>query len=81
MYVRQHRMLVRHRQYVVGRRTSVKNKLRRVLSHYNADTKNLFSKAGREYLATIELSEADRLRSLKRWMQALAIEGQSAPSV
>lgn len=58
--VRQHRTLVRHRQYLVQRRTGVKNKLRRVLSHYNADTKNLFSKAGREYLATIELSEADR---------------------
>ena len=58
--VRQHRTLVRHRQYVVGRRTSVKNKLRRVLMHYNADTKNLFSKAGRKYLAKIKLSEADR---------------------
>ena len=29
--VRQHRALVRHRQYVVQRRTSVKNKIRRVL--------------------------------------------------
>jgi transposase len=58
--VRQHRTLVRHRQYVVQRRTSVKNKIRRVLMHYNADTKNLFCKAGREYLATIKLSEADR---------------------
>ena len=58
--VRQHRTLVRHRQFVVGRCTSVKNKIRRVLSHYNADTKNLFSKAGRKYLAKIELSEADR---------------------
>jgi transposase len=54
------RVRQRHREFVVGRRTSVKNKLRRVLCHYNADTKNLFSKAGREYLATIELSEADR---------------------
>jgi transposase len=58
--VRQHRTLVRYRQYLVGRRTSVKNKLRRVLSHYNADTKNLFSKAGRQYLAKIKISEADR---------------------
>jgi transposase len=58
--VRQHRTLVRHRHYVIGRSTSVKNKLRRVLSHYNADTKHLFSKAGREYLATIALSAADR---------------------
>ena len=58
--VREHRALVRHRNYVVGRMTSVKNKLRRVLSHYNADFKDLFTNAGREHLATIELSEADR---------------------
>jgi transposase len=58
--VRQHRALVRHRNYVVRRITSVKNKLRRVLSHYNADLKNLFTHAGRQYLARINLSEADR---------------------
>ncbi len=58
--VREHRVLVRHRNYVVRRITSVKNKLRRVLSHYNADLKNLFTEAGREYLAMIKLSEADR---------------------
>jgi hypothetical protein len=45
--VRQHRALVRHRNYVVGRITSVKNKLRRVLSHCNADVRNLFTDAGR----------------------------------
>lgn len=58
--VRQHRELVRYRQYVVGRSTSVKNKLRRMLSQYNADLKNLFTKQGRQYLATIALSETDR---------------------
>jgi transposase len=58
--VRQHRTLVRHRNYVVRRRTSVKNKLRRVLSHYNADLKNLFTDTGRKYLVTIDVSEADR---------------------
>jgi len=58
--VRQHRTLVRHRNFVIGRSTSVKNKLRRILSHYNADLKNLFTQQGRKYLATIELSEADR---------------------
>ena len=58
--VREHRVLVRHRNYVVRRITSVKNKLRRVLSHYNADLRNLFTDEGREYLAMIELSEADR---------------------
>ena len=58
--VREHRALVRHRSYVVRRSTSVKNKLRRIVSHYNADVKELFTCAGREYLATIELSKADR---------------------
>jgi transposase len=58
--VREHRALVRHRHYIQGRITSVKNKLRRVLSHYNADTKDLFSIKGRKYLAQITLSAADR---------------------
>jgi len=58
--VREHRVLVRHRHYVQKRITSVKNKLRRVLSHYNADQSNLFAKQGRKYLATITLSSADR---------------------
>lgn len=58
--VREHRTLVRHRNYTQRRITSVKNKLRRLLSHYNADTKDLFSRKGREYLAGITLSAADR---------------------
>ncbi len=58
--VREHRTLVRHRNYTQRRITSVKNKLRRLLSHYNADTKNLFSCKGRRYLAGVILSAADR---------------------
>jgi transposase len=58
--VREHRTLVRHRHYIQGRITSVKNKLRRVLSHYNADTKDLFSIRGRQYLSQFPLSAADR---------------------
>jgi transposase len=58
--VREHRVLVRHRHYVQGRITSVKNKLRRILAHYNADQRNLFTRAGRDYLARIDLSESDR---------------------
>ena len=41
--VRQHRILVRHRVYVQRRITSVKSKIRRIFSNYNADRKNLFS--------------------------------------
>lgn len=58
--VRQHRALVRHRQYIQGRITSVKTKIRRIVSNYNGDRKNLFSKAGQEYLATVKLLPADR---------------------
>jgi transposase len=58
--VREHRTLVRLRAYLQGRITSVKNKLRRIVAHYNADQKNLFSRAGRAYLAQLNLSAADR---------------------
>lgn len=58
--VREHRTLVRHRHYTQGRITSVKNKLRRILSHYNADQKHLFSQEGRAYLAKVPVSSADR---------------------
>lgn len=59
--VREHRALVRLRAYCQGRITSAKNKLRRIVAHYNADRQDLFSRAGRAYLAKIELSGADRL--------------------
>jgi len=90
--VRDHRALVRLRAYLQGRITSVKNKLRRLVAHYNADRKDLFSRAGRAYLARIELSAADRLGAdllseeldqhaarLKRVDQRLDQFGQDAP--
>jgi transposase len=57
---RQHRVLVRQRCYVQRRITSVKNKLRRLLSDYNADRKDLFSSEGLAYLAEVKVSAADR---------------------
>lgn len=90
--VREHRTLVRHRQAIQGRITSVKNKIRRVLSHYNADRKELFSHAGRVYLAAVAVSDADRFvigllseeldehgDRLKRIDQQLAAFAKSAP--
>jgi transposase len=59
--VREHRALVRLRSYLQGRITSVKNKLRRIVAHYNADRQHLFSRAGQAYLAKLDLSSADRL--------------------
>src|SRR6478736_1561084 len=58
--VREHRRLVRYRHYTQRRITSVKNKLRHILAAYNADVPYLFTVAGREHLAGVALSAADR---------------------
>ena len=58
--LREYRALVRQRQYVQRRITSLKNRLRHLLSHYNADVPHLFSQKGHAYLKGIELSASDR---------------------
>src|SRR5262245_45459950 len=58
--LREHRALVRQRQYIQRRITSAKNRLRHLLSHYNADVKYLFSEKGQAYLNELPLSAADR---------------------
>jgi transposase len=70
---RQHRALVRQRCYVQRRITSVKNKMRRILSDYNADRKDLFSAEGLDYLAEAKVSAADRfvLDQLRRLWEFL----------
>ncbi len=57
---RQHRRLVRQRRYLRRRITSVKNRLRHLLADYNADRPDLFSSAGRQAAAKIDLLPADR---------------------
>jgi transposase len=57
---REHRVLVRHRCYVQRRITSIRNKIRRILSDYNADRPDLFTAEGLAYLAKVKLSGADR---------------------
>lgn len=57
---RAHRVLVRHRRYVSRRLTSVRNKIRRVLSDYNADREGLFTQIGLTYLAKVHVSDVDR---------------------
>jgi len=59
--VREHRALVRYREYLQRRITSVKNKLRHILAKYNADVPHLFTDAGQEHLAAVSLSPCDRL--------------------
>jgi transposase len=57
---REHRVLVRHRCYVQRRITSIRTKIRRILSDYNADQPNLFTSDGLAYLAQVKLTRADR---------------------
>jgi transposase len=59
---REHRVMVRHRCYLQQRITSVRNKIRRILSDYNADRPNLFTAEGVEYLAKVmpTMSASDR---------------------
>jgi transposase len=58
--LREHRSLVRQRQYVQRRITSLKSRLRHLLSHYNADVKHLFSQEGQAYLNDVTVSASDR---------------------
>lgn len=57
---RDHRRLVRQRDSVQRRITSVKNRLRRIMAHYNADRRDLFSQAGLASLKEFAFSAADR---------------------
>jgi transposase len=61
--VREQRALVRWRNFIQCRLTSVKNKLRHILAAYNADVPHLFTAEGREHLAAVQLSVADRFVS------------------
>lgn len=58
---RDHRGLVRQRSSIQRRITSVKNRMRRIMSNYNADRPDLFRKAGQEYVSSYPLSAADRI--------------------
>jgi transposase len=67
---RQHRALVRHRQYIRGRITAARCKIRRILSDYNADRRDLFSpQCGKAYLKQVPLSDADRFVINQLWSE------------
>jgi len=69
---RQHRALVRHRQYLQGRITSVRSKIRHILSNYNADRKDLFSaNCGPAYFQEVPLSDVDRFVIKQLWAEWL----------
>jgi transposase len=65
---RQHRVLMRHRQHIQRETTVVKNKIRRILSDYNADCRDLFTIANpRDYVTQVGLSDADRFVIEQLW--------------
>ena len=58
---REHRSLFRHRQSIKESVTALKNKMRRILSNYNADRKDLFSAAGwTQALNAVKLRPSDQ---------------------
>lgn len=58
--VRQHRSLVRRRSKVQSRVTSIKNTTRGIVTRYNADRADLFSKLGWEETMKLKLHEEER---------------------
>ena len=58
--LRQHRALVRQRQFLQRRITSAKCKIRHILARYNADVKHLFTAEGQAHLAAQKLLPSDR---------------------
>jgi transposase len=67
---REHRVLVRHRCYLQRRITSIRNKIRHILSDYNADRVDLFTAEGLTYLSGVSLSTSDRFaveQLLQEW--------------
>lgn len=66
---REHRVWIRHRQYLRGRSTSIQNRIRRIFSNYNADRSDLFTIAGRKASASIVLSAADRFAVDQLWRE------------
>jgi transposase len=58
--IRQYRTLVRHRCWLQRRITALKCKVRNTLGQYNADIAGLFTRQGKEHLASVPLSWADR---------------------
>ena len=67
---RQHRALVRHRQYLRGRITSVRCKIRHILADYNADRRDLFSsQCGLAYIKQVGLGEGHKVVVLQLWKE------------
>jgi transposase len=76
--VREYRSLVRHRCRLQRRITSIKCVVRNVLGHYNADIAELFTRRGKQYLAKVSISAADRFTVQAFWEQLEFFQRQLA---
>ena len=59
---REYQHLVSHRRCLIQARSKVRVQLRSILAARNLDTKALFTRKGRQYVAALELSSAERFR-------------------
>ena len=75
---RDHRRLVRQRDSVQRRITSVKNRMRRIMSHDNADRRDLFSQAGLAAIKDFGFSPADRFSMTQMTAELAFHQGQLA---
>jgi transposase len=75
---REHRASVRHRQFLRKRRTQLRVKVRRVVSDYNADRRDLFRRRGLEALQAVPLSDSDRFILGQMLAQLRGIDEQLA---
>ncbi|WP_169981442.1 IS110 family transposase [Tautonia rosea] len=75
---REHRALVRHRQFLMKERTQVRVKVRRILSDSNADRRDLFARGGRDHIAAVPLSDSDRFIVDQMLIQLSSFEAQLA---
>lgn len=78
--VRQHRSLVRRRCKMQSRITSIRNTMRGILTRYNADRRDLFTRVGQAATAKLSLLEEERwlledlwqdLRDAQRRLEAI----------
>lgn len=68
---REHRLLVRQRQFWRRQITALRNKIRRLLCNHNLDRPDLFTLNGQAYLERLELPAADRFcidQLLAQWL-------------
>ena len=73
---REHRALVRQRQFLQKERTQLRNKIRRIFSDYNADRRDLFARLDAAFLDGSALSAIDRFVVLQLLEQLRLLELQ-----